>query len=165
MNNLKTNLLRRFILQLLLSIGMLVCKVSFAACPNSKVLTEGFYRQDYSFSFKDPSNLYTPFTDNFKSLLVAEFKCKSKGDSCRIDWDPWTDAQDGDIVGQPIIKLISENETDASVRVFLKFKFDPLKKPRSISAIVLLKRSNRESCWKVDDFETPSHRSLVEYLH
>jgi hypothetical protein len=96
--------------------------------------------------------------------LHAESECKKNGDSCAIDWDPWTGAQDGEIIGEP--KFTVKYVRGKTAKIIVSYTFDngPLEKRTSRSATVILARSPPSSCWAVADVESMSLGSVRSYL-
>lgn len=88
--------------------GVLCSCNLLAACPLAPNIFENLYQYDYDFAFRDPAQLITPFSADLNKLLKQEFLCKQAGYSCKIDWNPWTNAQDGEIINLPKIEKIEK---------------------------------------------------------
>jgi len=83
---------------------------------------------------------------------------------CRLDYDPWTNAQDGDIEGTPRFTLVSGGSlaTVLEVRVDYRLAIDATRKQPGSVKIELQRRGN--GCWAVSDLISPDGDSLFARL-
>lgn len=151
----------RLLPELLLALATVAAPA--VACESAENTARAFFRDDYSFAFKDPTGLRTAIAPELRSLLAAEAQCKRGGETCAIDWDPWTSAQDGDIEGSPKFSLLAQTHTNARVRVALRLRAGegPL---LSRNTTLVLTRSARMECWAVSDLEMGTRGSLRKLL-
>ena len=102
------------------------------------------------------------------ALLRKEAACPPRA-SCALDWNPWTGAQDGDIVGAPAFRRISETTNRSIVVMTFRYSADgeepyaPLRQTK-----VTLLRERPGDCWKIGDLEPATGgaslmKALAEY--
>lgn len=134
-------------------------------CHSVKSRATKFYYENYEYFFKEmPLDRLSP---EFSDLIKKELDC-SKEQICAIDWDVWTGAQDGDIVGKPEFKIQNGNARYSRVTVILKLKngvrndgTEAVTYPRTT---IVLKKPTKNSCWLVDDHILTNGQSLKEIL-
>ncbi len=87
---------------------------------------------------------------------------KRTGDSGLIDWNYWTNAQDGE--QSKTAKVVSVKATGRQAQVLLEYKFypSPQEKPEAKRSTVKLSR-NPDGCWLVEDLQNGT-KSVMSYL-
>jgi hypothetical protein len=84
------------------------------------------------------------------------------GDSGLIDWNYWTDAQDGEQSRSANLAFAKVKGTQAQVHISYYFLFGPGDKQVLKRAVVRLSRT-RQGCWLVEDVQR-GQRSVMSYL-
>jgi len=116
---------------------------------------EDFYAAEMSNSLRDV------LSDRLAMLLSDESKCKDKtGRICAIDFDPWTSAQDGDVVDPMSFVLVSNGSIRATVRFSYHLSLGPPGDPQSV--LIGMVRGSTSSCWRLDDLQMPSNRGSLK---
>lgn len=110
-----------------------------------------------------PQNLDGLLTPAFAHAVQAEIACAEREGICRLDYDPWTNAQDGDIQDKPRFTLVSGGSlaTVLEVRVDYRLALGAASEPGSLK-IELRRRGN--GCWAVSDLISPDGDSLFALL-
>jgi len=109
----------------------------------------GLY-QDHR-NFIHSGSMQAPLSASLQSLVMANFSQNLQaGDVGAIDWDFWTDAQDGDVSQQVRASLVSRRRDAAIVRLRYHFVHLPESKPQAKFTDVHLQRSST-GCWLADD--------------
>ena len=99
------------------------------------------------------------------NLLEAAWKCeKETGYQCGLDAVPWTNAQDGEILGMPSFRLASSTKYTAMVHMAFKFDWNETSPPLTNGAEIFMVRSQNSSCWVLDDLIGPKKRSMKRQL-
>lgn len=102
-----------------------------------------------------------PLTDSFAKLVARN--TQNQGEVGPIDWDFWTNAQDGD--ASPEAKAIRTERAGKSSTVVLQYTFtlDPSVRATPIQTRVLVEERSRD-CWVVNDLvhQGKSARSLLQ---
>ncbi len=72
---------------------------AYAGCENANVeqLAKDFFGSHRNFYYVEPLEVKSLLTPEFYTILENEYKCKSEGELCAIEADPWLSAQDGAI--------------------------------------------------------------------
>ncbi|NYF22773.1 hypothetical protein HDC36_004250 [Xanthomonas sp. JAI131] len=111
-----------------------------------------------------PQNLDGLLTPSFAHAVKDELACAEREGICRLDYDPWTNAQDGDIEGTPRFTLVSGGSlaTVLEVRVDYRLAIDATRKQPGSVKIELQRRGN--GCWAVSDLISPDGDSLFARL-
>jgi len=111
-----------------------------------------------------PQNLDGLLTPSFAHAVKAELACAEREGICRLDYDPWTSAQDGDIAGKPRFTLVSGGAlaTVLEVRVDYHLAQDGAASTPGSVKIELQRRGN--GCWAVSDLISPNGDSLFALL-
>lgn len=98
-------------------------------------------------------------------MLVRNWKCEDGGDVCAIDADPWTDAQDGEMLSTPTFKLEAGTATTAKVEASYRFGWkESPDKATDEKSFVLLVKDAKSGCWRVDDLLGAHGNSLAKAL-
>lgn len=111
-----------------------------------------------------PQKLDGLLTPAFAQAIKAELACAEREGVCRLDYDPWTNAQDGDIKGKPRFTLVSGGSQATVLEMRVDYRFalgdeDPTSKEVKIE---LRRRGN--GCWAVSDLISPDGASLFARL-
>jgi hypothetical protein len=90
------------------------------------------------------------------AALGAEAACRksSPGEVCTLDWDPWTDAQDGDITGDPEVVVMGRTASSSRVLVRFDFRLDEGAQPQRRSALLTFERAASGDCWLLADLHS-----------
>jgi hypothetical protein len=153
-------LIRLFIISLL----AIISSNSYAACLGSDPITAAkvFYKKHQDFYYAKPSKNQGFLSTRLQQALASEYRCKD-GVICALDFDPWTDAQDGDIGDPKSFKLISNSHNKAEVLMSYQFVLDQSRiEPKSLK--IMLELQNQERCWVVSDLVSPSGHSVLATL-
>jgi hypothetical protein len=99
-------------------------------------------------------------------LLVKNWKCEDDGGGiCAIEADPWTDAQDGEMLTPPTFRLVASTATTAKVEAAYRFGWkESADKATDEKSFVLLVKDAKSSCWRVDDLIGAHGNSLARTL-
>ncbi|MBB4126474.1 hypothetical protein GGR77_001764 [Xanthomonas translucens] len=111
-----------------------------------------------------PQNLDGLLTPSFAHAIKSELACAEREGICRLDYDPWTSAQDGDIEGTPRFTLVSGGSRATVLEVRMDYRLTlggAATKPRTVK-IELQRRGN--GCWAVSDLISPDGDSLFARL-
>lgn len=115
--------------------------------PTSAATT--FYAKHRDFVYSKTES--PPLSKSLAKLVAANVTQNiDTGDVGAIDWDFWTDAQDGE--ADRVAKVTSEREEDGRVIVRLSYRLlpSPTQKPvPKVTDIVLVRELG--GCWLVDD--------------
>lgn len=125
-----------------------------------------FFKAYRDFSSRDPARLRGVVTGRFMDALTREFNC-AQGEICAVDSDPWTGAQDGDIVPPVQFALASADERTSAVSARYIFALDRTRRQEQ-TAVLRLERDTPNACWLVADVLTPAGAStlrLIEDFH
>lgn len=118
----------------------------------------------YNFYCSDPNLIKTLVTPRVFFALKHNYEtCIIQKDIGILDYDPWTDAQDGDISEPFKFATIQKDNSNAVVRFNYTFKLDS-KSSRPQSIIIKFHRSPSSFGWLMSDFLMPNNESLVETL-
>ena len=120
-------------------------------CSNDSPLTAAaaFYKQRYDFIHDGAGS--PPLTESLRTLVVANIgQNLNEGDVGAVDWDFWTDAQDGTSSPDAKASLVKQQGVKAVVRLQYQFRLAPESLPRAKAADVYLVRAG-SGCWLVDD--------------
>lgn len=90
-----------------------------------------------------------------RKLIERDQKLCPKGDVCAIDWDPWTDAQDGEIVGPVAFSVAERTTTTAVVRMQYRFlnSSNPLDATDEVNTL-RFELQKKTGCWGLIDLES-----------
>lgn len=107
------------------------------------------YQEHYAFIHEGAGS--PPLSPSLQQLVAANIEQNlSAGETGAIDWDFWTDAQDGEAAHAATATLVHERKPKAVVRLHYSFVPSPTEKPRTKITDVQLVRSS-SGCWLVDD--------------
>lgn len=116
--------------------------------------------RDFAFEAPDPTLL----APRLLSLLSDDALCKrTTGETCALDRDPWTDAQDGDIVGPAVFDAVRNSHGSAMIRARFHFVAEPGTRPREKTVTLMLAKPAHGRCWRVEDMHS-EQTDLVEML-
>lgn len=148
----------------------LLCGCAFsgivsAACPATDPVATAqwvFKNHQNFYAFKKGSAEY--LSPALYGLLKTDWQCQKEGDECAIDGDPWTNAQDGDILQPPTYQLASSAANGAVVDMTYPFgwKGTPEQATQQTTHVSLVK--NAASCWVLDDLTVDKNDSLAKTL-
>lgn len=126
------------------------------------VMAKSFFAGHANFAFDDPAKIRELLSPRLFAALAREHKC-AKGDLCAMEADPWTDAQDGEILQPATFKTATNTGTQAEVKVSYYFALSASQK-RLQSAVLKYRHSAISGCWELDDLLSPNGQSLVGHL-
>lgn len=107
------------------------------------------YNEHQQFIFNGGSS--PPLSANFAAIVNDNIQEEKRtGDAGAIDWDYWTDAQDGN--PSPKASVASASVRGRSARVLLRYQFLPAPgmPPIAKTALVTVSRDSA-GCWLVED--------------
>jgi hypothetical protein len=135
-----------------------------AHCPDPSAAARNFFASHYGFYHEDPSRHGTLLTPRFFEALKHEHDtCTTSGMIGALDYDPWIDAQDGHVSEPFVFMTIKSQSLEATVRFDYTFTLGP-KSSRPQFVLLKLQRTSKDANWKLADFVTPNHRSLIKLL-
>ncbi len=146
--------------------ALLVPTVTFACVAKGPVDTaKWIFRYHYNFSlYRKGSGSY--LSEHLLALLKRDWGCQSAGDICAMEADPWTNAQDGGVLGPIQFTLTASDGTRARVTLAYEFGWNEqgAPKPEPAKATLILIRQVDTSCWLLDDIIGPRGDSLRAQL-
>ena len=110
------------------------------------------YLKHFDFPFH-PARADGYVSSELLALLRKEAACPPQT-RCALDWEPWTGAREGDVVGAPAFRRILESTYRAVVIMTYRHSADgdgpspPLRETK-----VTLVRDGATDCWRIDDIE------------
>jgi hypothetical protein len=139
--------------------------LAYAECESANVekLAKSFFTFHRDFHNAEPLEVKSLVTPEFFTVLENEYKCKSKGELCAMEADPWLSAQDGEIEEPISFSITSESELNASVKMNYLFVLSKTQK-KNQAVIFQFQKINNNSCWLLADFITPKEGSLKKQL-
>jgi hypothetical protein len=153
-------LLRTFLAFAMAAIVWPVSAASLCAQSESEAATM-LYRKYRDFVFSGaPQPL---FEAKLSGLVQATIKqTQERNDVGPIDWDFWTDAQDGEATSYMKIQSVQKKREDSVVEIRYAFLLSPTAVPTPKVAFVHLAR-NPSGCWQVIDLvrNNKSVRSIL----
>jgi len=126
------------------------------------VMEKSFFAGHANFAFEDPAKIRELLSPRFFAALAREHRC-AKGDLCAIESDPWTDAQDGEILQPASFKTTTNTGTQAEVKMSYYFALSASQK-RQQSVVLKYRHSAISGCWELADLISPSGQSFVGHL-
>jgi hypothetical protein len=107
------------------------------------------YEQHASFVHTGaPNSLLSP---RLATVVEANLtRIRERGEVGAIDWNYWTDAQDGEQSKTARMQVVKVSAARATVRLRYQFYLTTYANPEPKSALVSLTKSNL-GCWQVDD--------------
>lgn len=148
-------------------LSLCVCAVAVSSgvysCPSSLETAQDFYQHDYGYAFKDVERISAPISVQLRLLLKSEYECKKNHESCAIDWDPWTAAQDGEIVEGPKYRKLREDGHNSYIEVRVRLH---VSKETSVwrSTTVVMLKGNTDACWQIVDHDLGPRGTLTRLL-
>ena len=124
-------------------------------------------QKDFSFQGAGSKDVRPILSPRFRHLLEQNWKCERKAEGlCAFDWDPWTDAQDGEILGPVRFETTASSATKATVKMAFRFGWEGTNDPKPIAATAKLKMllDQKAGCWVLDDLIGREGRSLKTHL-
>jgi len=105
--------------------------------------------RDFVFGSMVPDFLTPPLA----AALEANLSCRDLGESCAIDWDPWTDAQDGEIGGPVAYAVNHLDSKTARISVTFSFPGDlrPGERAERRTVVLQFQRDVSRKCWLLAD--------------
>lgn len=94
-------------------------------------------------------------------LLLRESHCPA-GELCAIDADPWTGAQDGDILEPIVLSQESQSKTKAVVRMCYQLSLGSTDVRTRCTTVLLVRGPDK--CWVLDDLIPATGASLKSVL-
>src|SRR5438105_9221195 len=137
--------------------------MSFAACLGKDPVdaAKSLFRDHRNFANETPARLKGLASSELHNALTYEYNCKN-GQICAIDFDLWTSAQDGDIVGPISFDLVSDTDRHAVVAMRYKFTMPSFKRPQT--AKLIFERGTSQACWVLADLITPNGKSTLSLI-
>lgn len=137
----------------------------YAACDDGVAIkhAKAFWEHHRNFYYTDPAKIKELLTPDFFSVLSREAECNADGEVCAIDADPWTNAQDGDVVEPVTFRATSSS--DSTVAVTMRYRLamtDTRQEPQEVT--LQLQKSGDQRCFLLDDFIPPGEGSLKKQL-
>ncbi|KAB7779989.1 MULTISPECIES: hypothetical protein [Xanthomonas] len=149
---------RRLALLTLFALSPVLAAAQPPGCQTPLQVAEGLFRaRDVDWQ---PQNLEKLLTPPFAQALQADRRCARRDGRCRLDFAPWTDAQDGQLQGAPRFTLVSGGAQATVVEVRMDYR-RTLGGAGSVK-IELQRRGN--GCWAVSDLIAPDGQSLFALL-
>jgi hypothetical protein len=104
-------------------------------------------------------------SSTLRELLNKDWKCQEPGDQCAIGANPWTSAQDGDVLKPVTWKLASASDKKAVVEMSYPFGSEnsEIKPVAQTTSLSLIKNPGTQ-CWVLDDLTGPDGTSLLQAL-
>ena len=129
-----------------------------ADCPTPMELSKALLKANYSFL---PDQKIPEFiAPEFRKLIEADNECERKEQGvCRLDWDPWISAQDGEM-GKPVTWAYELKRDDEAV-VVVKYPFVLAGAGAAVPQVAhLVYAKHDKACWMLEDFIEPAGRSM-----
>jgi uncharacterized protein YcfL len=149
---------------LVVSVALLLCSRAFAedscsATPKKAALD--LYEKHQEFVFSEASS---PPLSQALARAVNESLAEQRrtGDMGPIDWNYWTDAQDGEQSRSAKVVSITGKGASATVTLAYQFLPSPTEKPVPKRAVISVSRTS-PGCWVVNDVRR-GKRSVMSYL-
>jgi hypothetical protein len=137
----------------------------FASCYKDPVeLTKALFNSGYEFYAWPKPEFADTIASPLSTALQKEFKCKSEGEICAIDVDPWLMVQDGEAV-KPY-EFSAKSTSAGTILSNFKFRLDLGEgKEVKIKSVQLSLLSSTKGCLVITDFISPGGGSLVKWLN
>jgi hypothetical protein len=119
------------------------------------------YDEHRDFIFSGGSS--PPLSETLAQAVRANLdEQRRTGDSGLIDWNYWTNAQDGE--QSKTAKVVSVKATARQAQVILEYKFYPSPQElRQVKRSTIKLSRTREGCWLVEDIQN-GKKSVMSYL-
>ena len=132
--------------------------------PDPSAAAKNFFTNHYGFYHEDPSLRRALLTPRFFRALKHEYdNCTTSGMIGALDCDPWTNAQDGNVSEPFVFKTIKSQNSESTVRFDYTFTLGP-KIARPQFVLLKFQSASPDANWKLADFITPNHESLIDLL-
>lgn len=129
-----------------------------------RVATPAAAAEQLYVAFKDfhqrPDAAAALLSPRFLRLLERDRAC-SEVEQCAISADPWSGAQDGEILPPVTFAQLPGTKRSALVRACYRFSLDATR--NEMCAVVVTMR-DAKGCWRVDDVKAPDDTSLRRAL-
>jgi hypothetical protein len=137
-----------------------------SACPASDAIGTARWIQATHYAFYVSGNGSREFLSApLFQLLKDDWKCQNANEICAIGANPWTEAQDGEILGQPSFRTVSSGRTTAKVEMTYLFGWREMAdKAVSQRSYLYLAKDPATYCWVLDDLVGPQGQSLRQAL-
>jgi hypothetical protein len=100
-----------------------------------------------------------------RDLLKRDWKCQEPGDQCAIDANPWTNAQDGEVMQPVKWALVSSSDKQAVVEMSYGFAFNTAgETPKPVTSRLMMVKNPSSQCWVLDNLIGPEQISLAQTL-
>jgi hypothetical protein len=147
----------RLICGVVLSMLSMQATPAVADCPTPMEFSKTLLKDKYSFQLEQKIPEF--IAPEFRKLIEADHECERKEQGvCRLDWDPWISAQDGEM-GKPVTLTYEFKRNDEAV-VAVKYPF-VLGDDRPVPQVVhLVYQKKQGACWTLEDFIEPAGQSM-----
>ncbi|WP_017916866.1 hypothetical protein ACQR5W_14735 [Xanthomonas sacchari] len=153
---------RRLVLLILLALSPTLAAAQPPACATPLQMAERLYKaRDF---YWQPQNLDGLLTPSFAHALQADQRCAAREGVCRLDFDPWTSAQDGDIQGAPTFTLVSGGSQATVVEVRMDYRLALGGRAARAQSVKIELQRRGNGCWAVSDLIAPDGQSLFALL-
>ncbi len=138
---------------------------SFANCyKDPEELTKALFNTGYQFYAWPVPAFADTIAPPLSTALQTEFKCKSEGELCAIDVDPWLMVQDGEAI-KPFEFSVTTISQTSHITSF-KFRLDlGAEKEIKVKTVQLFMTISSKGCMLINDFITSDGSSLVKWLN
>jgi hypothetical protein len=128
------------------------------------VAAKNFFQSHYGFYHEDPTGFEAALTPRLFQALKMQYDAFEKTRQIgALDCDPWTNAQDGEILPPYRFTTLSAPGSEAAVRFQYSFALGPKRRiPKSV--VLKFQRSSSGAVWQVSDLIMPNNSSLVSLL-
>lgn len=146
----------------------LMCSATLvsAACAvtDPVVAARSLYSNHRDFHVADHGDT-TPIAASLLKLLERDWVCQEPGEQCAISADPWTNAQDGDVLKSPHFeRLAGTDPLKAVVEMTYPFGWqETAAEATTQTTQIVLSRSKEDACWLLEDLRVGAS-SLRETL-
>lgn len=152
----------------LLLLALIVAGTPLAlACPAETPLetARGLHGKHYDLGRND-KGLREVLSPALWQLLEKNWKCEDEGGGvCAIEADPWTDAQDGEMLTPPSFRVVDSTATTARIEATYRFGWKEMAdKATHEKSVVVLVKDAKSGCWQVDDLVGAHGNSLARTL-
>jgi hypothetical protein len=153
----------------LLAIALLLPNLAFAeqTCENSSPVdfAKNFLKKHKNFYFEETQGLKQQVNPLLYKTLKSHYQCAVKQGICHFDYDPWTGAQDGDLV-ESSVNFATKQVTPALSRVTMTYQFSLQagQAGQSQNVQLIVHTAAAPVCWQLTDMITPKGDSLQKLL-
>lgn len=139
---------------------ILLLFVALTAASTPVASTELLYRSAPDFYHAQPDKTHSLLSKRLGYLLSKEYQC-ADGVICAIDANPWTDAQNGEIL-EPTFREVSHADTSSHIRMCYRLSLASTQLKQRCATIVVVRDATGH--WLIDDLVSPSGISLQHTL-